>query len=202
MRIYRWFLMQLVVLSALQDFILHKESTAFWHIGACLIILVPWPMLDISRDKMRAELERTYPNVIHVMETQRTFLMYTFDKDSIWFYSLYSVHLEALFPMMFRLIPDISMIVSAFCLRDLNSSIFGRIAVSVSSVHSIINSLLVIFLHKPFRDRMFEWLNPIYVCRKAATIKTIERRQSSHREFLLSSFFSLRHSYSALNWHD
>lgn len=79
---------------------LQRELTVFWHIGAFLIILVPWPMLDISRDKMRAELERvthfafpshilrslkTYPNVIYLMEEKRTFLMYTFDVDRIWF---------------------------------------------------------------------------------------------------------------------
>ncbi|GMS94882.1 hypothetical protein PENTCL1PPCAC_17057, partial [Pristionchus entomophagus] len=154
MRVYRWFLLQFVVLSALQDFMLHREWTVLWHICATLVILIPWPMLDISRYKMASELERTYPSVIYLMEEKNTFLMYTFDMHPIWFPLALLDHNQAFVPFLFEGIPVFAMIVSAFCLKDVQSSTLGRITVSVSSFHAIITSLLTILLHKPFRDRV------------------------------------------------
>ncbi|GMR46037.1 hypothetical protein PMAYCL1PPCAC_16232 [Pristionchus mayeri] len=79
MRVYRWFLLQLVVLCALQDFMLHRHWTICWHIAGLLIIVIPWSLFDINKDKMRAELELTYPNVIELMDNKTTFLMYNIE---------------------------------------------------------------------------------------------------------------------------
>ncbi|GMR56037.1 hypothetical protein PMAYCL1PPCAC_26232, partial [Pristionchus mayeri] len=121
---------------------------------AFLIIIVPWPMLDISRDKMRAELEKTYPNVISLMEERSNFLMYTYDMHPVWLHSCQLFSLQAFVPFLFRGIPDMSMLVSAFCLIDFSSRAWGRIPVSFASVHAIINSSLIIILHKPYRDKV------------------------------------------------
>ncbi|GMS99481.1 hypothetical protein PENTCL1PPCAC_21656, partial [Pristionchus entomophagus] len=153
-RVYRWYILQLVVLSALQDCMMHREWTVFWHISGTAIIVIPWLMLDISRDRMRTELEQTYPNVIHLMNEKQTFLLYTLDMHRFWLPRVTEDKTQAFVPLLFKGIPDSTMIISAFCFRDVRSSTLGRTMLSIASVHAIITSLLAILLHKPFRDRV------------------------------------------------